>query len=250
MNIWKLITLNIFIISNALNIKSMFFNLNKDSLWISYPMKRTGFRDLSKMIPESQVLTKCKVFPDDKLDYRLFFNLFEVNTPFFKGNRLEIVTITKNLITNKPSFVILDCYTNVMTWDPIYGIQDSNSNFKKKINNNRYDITVSKKTKEKEKSTKKSPKSKNYRLFYLKSRKSSIKLFTLKEFSIEPNYICYFKNYPIGYELIFKETEIDKKIQLLKDVNLKNKLFNDYIKELEHIFIYPQKMNFKVIINN
>lgn len=116
----------------TINVKSMQFNLNKDSLWLSYPLKTTSFKDLSNKIPQTHRLVKCKVFEEDIPDYRLFFNFFQVKTTFFTGNRLEIVTIANNILNNEPSFVILDCYSNVMSWDPIAGIQKANCIIKKK----------------------------------------------------------------------------------------------------------------------
>ena len=186
-----------------INVKSMQFNLNKDSLWLSYPLKTTSFKDLSNKIPQTHRLVKCKIFEEDKSDYRLFFNFFQVKTTFFTGNRLEIVTIANNILNNEPSFVILDCYSNVMSWDPIEGIQKANCKIKKNV---------------------------------------------LPEFSIDPNYICYFKNHPKGYNLLFNKKQIDKKVILLKNINLKHDIYTTYIKELEHAFVYPQEMNFKVFL--
>ena len=222
-----------------INIKSMQFNLNKDSLWLSYPLKTTSFKDLSNKIPQTHRLVKCKIFEEDKSDYRLFFNFFQVKTAFFTGNRLEIVTIANNILNNEPSFVILDCYSNVMSWDPISGIQKANCKIKKKITNTKYNVNLDLKNKDDKVLT---------NIFNLKSFKTKIKKKTLPEFSIQPNYICYFKNYPKGYNLLFNKKQIDKKVILLKDINLKNNIYTTYIKELEYAFVYPQEMNFKVFL--
>ena len=226
--------------NNAIiNVKSMLFNLNKDSLWLSYPLKTTSFKYLSNKIPSTHRLAKCKVFEEDKLDYRLFFNFFQVKTTFFTGNRLEIVTIANNILNNEPSFVILDCYSNVMSWDPIIGIQKANCKIKKKITNTIYNVNLDLKSKDDKKLT---------NIFKLESFKTKIKKNVLTEFSIDPNYICYFKNYHKGYKLLFNKKQIDKKVTLLKNINLKHDIYTTYIKELEHGFIYPQEMNFKVIL--
>lgn len=223
---------------NNLNLKSMQFNLNKDSLWLSYPLKYTSFKDFSYKIPSTHRLAKCKIFEEDTLDYRLFFNFFEVKTQFFSGNRLEIVTIANNILNNKPSFIILDCYTNVMSWDPVDGIQKSNCKIKTKNTNTRYDINLD---------LKDECDNKINNIFKLKSLKTKIRKSVLKEFSINPNYICYFKNHTKGYNLLFNENQINKKVILLKDIKLNHNIYLKYIKELEHAFIYPQEMNFKVL---
>lgn len=222
---------------NLINIKSMKFNLKKDSLWLSYPIKTTSFNDIGNKIPHTHKLAKCKVFEEDKSDYRLFFNFFEVKTTFFTGNRLEIVTIANNIINNQPSFVILDCYSNVMSWDPIIGIQKANCKIKKDITNTKYNINFNFNNKDDKISN---------NIFNLNSLKTTLKKEVLKDFSIKPNYICYFKNYPKGFNLSFNKNQIDKKVILLKNINLNNSLYKNYIKELEYAFVYPQDMNFKV----
>ena len=225
----------------SFNIKSMQFNLNKDSLWISCPLKRTSFSELSANIPVTHKLTKCKIFENDEPDYRLFYNFFEVRTPFFRGNRLEVVTLAKSTIDKTVSFVILDCFTNAMSWNPIDGISESNSDFKIKNTNSEYNIDVNLKE-----SKKNSNKNINKNIFNLKSLKSTIQKTVLTDFSIDPNRICYFKNHPVGYKLIFNDNQIDKKVLLLKNIEFETNIYNKYIKEFEHVFIYPQMMNFKI----
>lgn len=220
------------------SIKSMSFNLNKDSLWISYPLKTSSFSLLSKSIPKNQRLVKCKIFEEDDLDYRLFFNIFEVKTPFFSGNRFEIVTITKNIKNNKLSFVILDCFTNVMTWDPLEGIQKANCKIKKKITNSKYNIKITNMNGDS--------------IFNLTSLKTKLRKQTLSSFCIDPNHECYFKTHDKSYKLIFNEKQINKKVQFLRNVDIQHnkenlKYLNSiYSKDLEHIFIFPNEMNFKV----
>lgn len=221
---------------HCLNVKTMTFNVNKDSLWLSYPLKRTSFKELSTKIPKTHKLTKCKVFKEDISDYRLFFNLFQVKTPFFTGNRLEVVTIIKNVETNQKSFVILDCFTDTMSWDPIKGIQQANCIINKKINNFDYNIVVNNND------------NKLSKIFNLRSKRSVVKKRPIKKFSIEPNYICYFKNYSIGYNMTFDENQIDNNVILLKDIKLYNKIYEKFVKDIEYIFIYPQVMNFKIFL--
>ena len=184
-------------------INSMNFNLEKNSLWLSYPLKKTSFSKIDKLIPDTHKIAKCKVFEDDEFDYRIFFNIFQVKTPFFSGDRMEIVTITKNINNNKLSFVILDCFTNVMSWDPIDGIKESNCKIKKKINNKFYNIYVNNKYHKENKKVNNKEKIEKSTLLNIISYKSKIKKRVLKKFSIEPNYICYFMNFPNGYKLYY-----------------------------------------------
>ena len=219
----------------ALNINSMQFNLNRDSLWITLPIKSTHYGDITRLLPNTVRLTKCKVFHEDNLDYRLFFNFFTVKTSFFTGERLEIVTITKNIETNNVSFVVLDCYTNAITWNPENGIEKANSIITSDITNSKYNLDITQKT------------DKN-NILSLRSYKSKIYKTVSTKFSVDPNYICYFKTHNRGFRLSFNEKEIDKKVLLLKNVQIKNSLYHSFVKEYEHFFIYPNSMNFKVYL--
>jgi hypothetical protein len=216
------------------NVKSMNFNLNKDSLWISFPINNNYHSKINELIPNTHTLAKSKIFEEDLLEYRIFFNIFEVNTPFFKGDRLEVVTLAQEKITEDISFVVIDCFTNAMHWDPINGIQQSNCKFDKLINNNKYNIKINN--------------NKNKPIFDLQSDKGKIRKSVLKSFSIYPNYKCFFKNFTTGYTLTFNEKQIDKKVLLINNYNLEHDIYKDYIKELEHIFIYTNRMNFKVYL--
>lgn len=118
-------TININVIY-SLNIKSMNFNLNKNSLWISYPLKSDSYKLIGEKIPKSHKIEKCKIFEEDNLDYRIFYNFFQVKTPLFSGNRLEIVTLGKNKFNNETSFIVIDCYSDTISWDPLVGIQKAN----------------------------------------------------------------------------------------------------------------------------
>ena len=80
----------------------------------------------------------------------------------------------------------------------------------------------------------------------MNSAKGKIRKSVLKSFSIFPNYKCFFKNFPVGYRLTFNENEVNKKVLLINNYNLENKVYKSFIKELEHIFIYTNSMNFKV----
>lgn len=226
-----------------LKINKLPFNLKENSLWVSYPVNSNSIQKLNNMIPDSHYLYKCKVFEDDLPKYRLFYNIFEVNTPFFHGNRMEVVTLIKNRFTHETSFVVLDCFTDAMAWDPIDGLKQSNAIFKKDIKNTKYDIIVS-------------DKSKNI-LFEIDSKKRinskinskiNYKL-PLKKFSIYSNYLCFFKNHTEGFQLEFNEKDIDVPVLLLDNLNIKTDVYKDFISNYEYAFIYENKMKFIVIIN-
>ena len=226
-----------------LNIQKLPFNLNKNSLWVSYPVNTNSIQKLNNMIPESHYLYKCKVFEDDLPKYRLFYNIFEVNTPFFHGNRMEVVTLIKNRFTHETSFVVLDCFTDAMAWDPIDGLKQSNAIFKKEnLEKNNYVLSVIKKG-----VNKKGNKESN-KIFSISAEKSKLFKKPLKKFSIESNYLCFFKNHTEGFKLEFDENEIDEPVLLLSNLKINTDVYKDFISNFEYAFIYKNKMKFKVII--
>ena len=81
------------------------------------------------------------------------------------------------------------------------------------------------------------------------SRKSKIFKKPLKKFSVESNYLCFFKNHSIGYPLEFEENEIDVSTNLLKDYNIENNVCSNYIQNIDSVFIYTNNMKFTVILN-
>lgn len=243
------IVLNIFSFVNEtkcmsltkLNIKQLQFNVRKDSLWISYPIKHKSYTKLTNMIPKTHRLHKCKIFENDKPKYRLFYNIFEVSTPFFHGTRMEIVTIIQNKKNKETSFVVLDCFTNAMAWNPIDGLKQPNGIFKKKITNRDYCIEMIENIKEKNKNDKFK--------FIITSNKTNNTKLPIRDFTIVPNYFCYFKNYEKAYPLDFNENDINMNVNFLDNIFIDTNIYKEFIKKEEHIFIYPKKMQFKVILN-
>lgn len=226
-----------------LKINKLPFNLKENSLWVSYPVNTNSIQNLNNMIPKSHYLYKCKVFEEDLPKYRLFYNIFEVKTPFFHGNRMEVVTLIKNRFTHETSFVVLDCFTDAMAWDPIDGVKQSNAIFKKEnLEKNNYVLSVIKKG-----VNKKGNKESN-KIFSISAEKSKLFKKPLKKFSIESNYLCFFKNHTEGFKLEFDENEIDVTTNLLKDYKIENNVYSNYIQNIDNVFIYTNNMKFTVII--
>ena len=221
-----------------LQIQKLPFDVKKNSLWVSYPLKQEYLEKINENIPESHLLYKCKVFPNDKEKYRLFFNIFEVETPFFHGNRLEVVSLIKDKHSKETSFVVLDCFTDAMAWDPIDGLKQSNALFKKDINDKNYNLEVINKKEKKE------------QIFSIYAERSNIFKRPLKKFSVYSNYLCFFKNYSKGFRLEFNETEINCNVEFLKKIKINNKIYNDFLYKYDNIFVYNDNMNFKVFIYN
>lgn len=214
------------------SIKKIPFNLNKNSLWISYPLNNDYLDDISKMIPNTHKLSKFKIFNEDKYEYKLLFNFFNVNTPFNSGDRLEIVTVANNIINNDKSFIVIDCFTNTLNWDPINGIQFKNTFINKNINNVNYSFTVKNKN--------------NFCNF--NGKFTNIYLNPLYEFCIDYNKICYFNKFNTGFKLEFNNNDIHKYVRKLDNIEIENNIYSKYLLKHTHVFSFLDSMKFNVIL--
>lgn len=95
------------------------FHVSQNSLWVGYKIKNES--RIQNYLPDNLELIPIKVFQYDVHKHPfLFFNFFTVESDFFTGNRLEIVTVAKDRLTNKTRFVILDYLSDTISSDPIH----------------------------------------------------------------------------------------------------------------------------------
>lgn len=93
------------------------FNVDENSVWIGYIIKNSTL--INKLLPDNLELSPISVYKYEKTqNFVLFFNFFHVNSEYFNGHRLEIVTVAKDIFTNKKRFVILDYYSDTISIDP------------------------------------------------------------------------------------------------------------------------------------
>jgi hypothetical protein len=95
------------------------------SLWIAYDIKNK--QEVQKMLPSNTKLANVKIFDDELVTSpKLLFNSYSVDSVFMKGKRCEILTIAES--RRGKHFVILDCLTDTLDWNPSDGIKIANSN--------------------------------------------------------------------------------------------------------------------------
>lgn len=219
--------------------KNLDFTVSKYSTWLSFELRK----DIN--IPGYSIVP-FSLFENNIKKKRILFNIYDVKTRHFNGKRLEIVTIVKPLdkITTKddkliqfdknipkiPSFIILDCYTNTMSWDPNNGITRKNAIIKFQKGN--IDIKTF---------------DKKYLRFISKSNYYQKRQIT-KDFGINFNERCYFPN-TFNYLIAsMNETEVMNQVYLMETLGLETNLYSNYISKLECAFFHPEKMSFEVSI--
>jgi hypothetical protein len=204
--------------------------ISKHSLWISYNLVNP--EKIQQMLPSGMTLANVKLTESEiNVQPKLLFNCYDIQSRWMKGSRLEIVTIAKK--DKNVHFVILDCYTNTGQWDPINRIKPPNANIK--INYVEDILSYNVISNEKKR-------------LYVEAKKMGLVKIT-KEFAIESNYVCYFKNSDIPIKLSFDENDITKPVRKLDILNITNDFWIEHRKESpEQVFIHENDMYFEANI--
>lgn len=201
------------------------------SLWLSYSMLNQNL--IQEMLPPGMKLANIKILDDDiDSSPKLLFNCYNIDSFWMKGSRLEIMTVAQ--MENNFHFVVLDCITNTLQWDPVNGIRGPNGRiFINKIQDKLNYKVISSKMKER-----------------LDFTGKSLNLINMtKDFAVKSNYNCYFKNSVIPITLKFNENEIMNPVRKLKLVNVKNELWRDFRTDFpQHMFIHEHPMSFSTKI--
>tara|TARA_B100000287_G_scaffold71469_1_gene62972 strand:+ start:1727 stop:2371 length:645 start_codon:yes stop_codon:yes gene_type:complete len=210
--------------------KNINLRIKPYSLWLSYNILNQNV--IQNMLPPGMELANIRVSDDnDCVKPKLLFNCYSIDSFWMRGSRLEIMTIAKH--ENNFHFVVLECISNTLQWDPINRINGPNGKIKfnyiqEKIN---YDII-----------------SKNNKV--LKFTGTPLNLIKMTEdFAVKSNYVCFFRESSIPISLKFNEKEIMKPVRKLEVLNVTNDFWKDYREETpEHVFMHEHCMNFATIM--
>lgn len=196
------------------------------SLWVSYNMLNQNL--IQDMLPPGMSLAKIKVSDDNScVEPKLLFNCYNIDSFWMKGSRLEIMTIAE--IDKNFHFVVLDCVTNALQWDPINRIRGPNGKIKfsyiqDKLN---YDVI-----------------SKNKQILSFTGKPLNLIKMT-KDFAVKSNYKCFFRESSVPLSLNFNEDEIMKPVRKLEVLNITNDFWKEYRTEYpDNVFMHEHTMNF------
>lgn len=208
------------------------------SLWLAYTI--TSKSAIQSMLPRSLKLAAPAILQDDVSSFptpKLFFNVYRVDAGWMmQGMRAEVVTIARHVTTGCLHMVVLDCLTNTMQWDPVNGIKGSNANFFR-------------------------PRSvcgMNYGLGFRQGQDALIlratrerQRFLTREFAVDANRICYFRDTDTPYRMWFDEDNVMTPVRHLTPCDIQNTLWTSVRSARpSHIFCHEQSMTFDVDINS
>jgi hypothetical protein len=159
--------------SSQIHNTNMEFIVQPNSIWVGYEIINES--DIINLLPSGLELTSTNIFSELSPKKYLFFNFFQVDTPFFFGHRLEIVTVVNEIKTGKKRFIILDYLTDTVSSDPKSLFKRRNCN-KMKLNYNQHKFVCSADNK-----------------YMLIAHKNTSQISTLSnEFAIDCNEIIYY----------------------------------------------------------
>lgn len=206
--------------------KSLPIRVNQMSTWLGYTLKNVD--KVNELVPEGTVVTPMRILSQDLAQPKLLFNIYETESTFFNGLRFEVVTMVKQV--NRPRnihFVVLECLSNTLHWDPINGIQLPNL----RCDFRSQDKCMSLFCKQ------------NDRTLTMNARIGRKKAIT-KMFAVDANLICFFQNSDQGIKLSFNESQIMQDVNMLSHVNVDTNIWEDYRGKLTHCFAHPHHMDF------
>lgn len=105
------------------------------SLWLAYTM--TDVPSIQEMLPPSLRVASVPALHQDRLwpsstAPQLLYNVYDVDAPWMRGTRMEIVTMARHRRTGQVHFCVLDCYTDCMQWDPERGVRGPNARVRRR----------------------------------------------------------------------------------------------------------------------
>lgn len=203
------------------------------SLWLAYDITHPA--EIEKLLPPQLSLAENirLLDKDAQAGPKLLFNVYDIDSLWMRGSRVEIQTIARHREHDTPHLVIFECLSNTMSWDPISGVAEPNALCTRvrqplKYPNFKINVTTPNST------------------LIVDGDIGRYDQISYK-FSVECNRQCYFGNFPTPFNMNFNDKEISKPIQRLKVPRVVNTHWKKVRKQSpSHVFIHPHRMCFDV----
>ena len=143
-----------------------------------------------------------------------------------KGTRLEVVTIVENKFGRK-SFVVIDCMSNTLHWNPVQGIMTPNALGYSCYANNIIDTCLAT----------------TRGVFRFKGRAKSKKK-PRHAFVVEANQRCFYRTTELPIALTFDNKQVLKSVVTLEGLDDFVLPYKFFCGEQTHAFIHDAEMNY------
>ncbi len=212
---------------------NMRMNVRPHSLWVAYNLKKPT--EISRLLPDHLKLSRIKLLKSDRTcSEKLLFNAYDIDSFFMKGHRLEVVTIAEDE-KKMPHFVVLDCYSNTLKWDPYDGVRFGDARCRTNVNRPKKKISHYTRGRTNER-------------FEVKGNlKKSMKM--MRRFAVDANHNCFYRGHPTSISLEFDPNIVMQNVQTIHPIEIVNNMWSEYRGKLTHCFMHEQPMQFVVNYN-
>lgn len=196
------------------------------STWLSYPLRSQ--EAVTRMIPRGTQILPLKIFPDESASPRLLFNVYEAKSSLFHGKRLEVVTIVRQI--RKPEnihYVVLECLTDTLHWDPKHGIQRPNAASFFHTRKGKHAVSMV---------------TRDQKLKLCGNMGKRVPI--TRAFAVDANHLCFFRDSPQGVSLRFNESQLMQEVTMLEDLEVETDLWAPYRGDLSYGFVHAHSMDF------
>tara|TARA_B100000683_G_scaffold139022_1_gene135439 strand:- start:95 stop:751 length:657 start_codon:yes stop_codon:yes gene_type:complete len=194
------------------------------SLWTSHTVANAPLLN-ELLAPSGMQAAQFRIFARDKPEMRCMFNLYDVRSPYMEGTRLEMVTLAKRKHSSKVHFVVLDCLSNALRWDPAAGIGLPNAAVRRRGD-----------------SVSMQGWGRHFRIATRESRRPQKTM--SRRFAVDANYDCYHRASPRPLRLQFSSAQIMQPVTTLDVLSYDNTFGVEVAGELTHCFFHPHAMDF------
>ena len=207
------------------------------SLWVAYAI--TAPRAVQRLLPDHLRLSPTKLLSTDRTSScKLLFNSYDVtSSPWMKGHRVEVLTMAFDPSEKTHHLVILDCLSNVASWDPVNGVQPANAQVKRRrmrsdaTDFGRLEIV-------KDGVTQLEVAGKTVPPYVVPDRR----------FVVDANRKCYFKNFPMGIDMTFQDESVMTPVLRLPRSSVRRNALWQAVRSPRpsHTFVHTREMGFDV----
>lgn len=207
------------------------------SLWIAYTITRP--REVVRLLPPHLELCGAPLLEDETAlvpTPKLLFNAYEVVAPWMRGHRVEINVLGRDRRTGAVRFVVLDCLSDTLRWDPRDGVQGANARVVySRTDPHAYRLEV----------VGTAPCAREARL--AASGTYGAERAVDRRFAVDANRECYFGHVPTPIPMRFNETNVLRPVRALRGFSVANTMWRDVRSARpSHVFVHPHAMTFDV----
>lgn len=203
------------------------------SLWLAYTLTRPG--KIESMLPTGLSLARAPLLGGERVQRpKLLFNAYEVESPWMRGTRVDVLVMAQHQRTRAMHLVMLDCFSDTLRWNPVDGVQRANAFRTRALGRAPFELYV-----------------RNYKHRFLIRADVEQQCPVDWRFAVEANRECYWRGTSSPFAMTFNESNVALPVQRLARLECTNTMWSDVRLPLpSHSFVHPHVMDFDVKVDD